>query len=249
MTFLQIFIRVVLVVIVAALAGTAAYLFSARQDERYQATTRLLFAPATAELRAIGFGSGDSEEEREIANKVFEVESFDVARATAKAMNDPRFTPDRIANDVTASNERGSDVVTIRALAESPQLAATVATQYRRQFIFREQDQVQGRAKKALDSLREALIDLPRVARRTGRGDTIRSQMGALEVLARTGGDPVIAEGTKAGAKPVEPQTTRNTLFGVLFGALLGVGLVALRGATRSSSHTSSTATPEPVAD
>ena len=249
MTFLQILIRVVLVVVIAAIAGTAAYLFSSRQDDRYQATTRLLFAPATAELRAIGFGAADNEEEREIANKVFEVESFDVARDTAEAIDDPRFTPDVIAEDVTASNERGSDVVTIRALADSPQLAATLATQYRRQFIFREQDQVQSRSKKALESLEDALSDLPLTARRSGRGDTIRSQMGALEVLARTGGDPVIAEGTKASAKPVEPQTTRNTLFGVLFGALLGIGLVALRGATRSSSPGSATAAPAPVPD
>ena len=244
MTFLQILSRVALVVIIAALAGAAAYLFSSSQDERYQATSRLLFAPATAELRALGFGGGDTEEEREIANKVLEVDSYDVARATAAALGDPRYTADRIANDVSASNARGSDVVTIRALAATPQQAAVIVTQYRRQFIFREMKQVRSRAKVALRSLKRALRELPRLARRTARGDALRAQIGALEILSRSSGDPVIAEGTRASTEPVEPQTVRNTLFGVLFGALLGIGLVALRGATRQQRPPAADAAP-----
>ena len=234
MTLRQLLLRVILVALIAALCGGVAYALSSGQEKRYQATTVLLFSGTTPELAAVGYRPGDGEEDREVRNRIAEVEAYDVAVATAEAL-DGRWTPQQIAADVSAVNPAGSDTVRIQALAGSPQDAALLATQYRRQFLLREKRQVTARAEKAIEALEGALRELPVEGQRGSRGDALRAQIGVLEILARTGGEPVITEGTRAGSGPVEPQTTRNTLFGLLFGALLGIGLVLLRGATRTA--------------
>lgn len=235
MTFFQLILRVLLVAVIAAGAATAAYLISAEQPKRYQATTRVLLTPTVPELEAIGYRFDFGDEKRRIVNNVYEVRSYEVALRTAQVLDDPYFTADRIASSVSAYPERESDVVTITAVGRTPAEAAMLVKEYRREFTFRRQEAVRARARRAARALRASLRALPERSRRSGAGDALRHQLGALAIFIETGGDPFILEGVRAYASPVTPKTQRNTLFGALFGAVLGVGLVALRDATRPS--------------
>lgn len=239
MTTRQIIGRGLVVAVIAALAGACAYVFSDQQERQYQATTRLLFEGQPPELRALGFSEGDDDEERAIANNVLAVGSFDVARRTAEVLG-PEYDANEVARKVSVTAEQGSDVVTIRGRAPSPPEAAELVSAYRRQFTFRYQDVVRSRAQKASRAVAAALRELPRVQRRGARGDILRTQLGALAILSRTGGDPTIVEGVRATTDPVAPQTQRNTLFAALFGAVLGIGLVGLRRATASPARAAS---------
>jgi hypothetical protein len=93
---------------------------------------------------------------------------------------------------------------------------------------------VQRAATDARKALLMALSEIPRKNRLGPRAAVLREQIGRLEVLRETGISPKIVEGVRASASPVTPQTARNRLFGGLLGLVLGIGLVALRGATRS---------------
>ncbi|MDQ3741052.1 MAG: hypothetical protein M3320_00285 [Actinomycetota bacterium] len=236
-------LRVLIVALVAAAVGAGAYALSERQEKRYAATTRLLFGPPPAELRAIGLSQESDEEERSLANRVQEVRSYDIAVRTAEALADPTWDADSIASAISVRTDRTADVVTVSAESEDAERSAELLSEYRRQYILDQQELVKARAEAARKALRSALQELPRRSRFGVRGDVLRTQIGALRVLERTGGEPVIIEGIRAFADPVTPKTTRNTLFGLLFGAVLGVGLVSLRAATRPRRD------PEPAAE
>ena len=179
----------------------------------------------------MGINQG-GDEERAIANNTLQVGSYDIARRTAAAMDDPRYDADAIASRVDVNAERGSDVVTIGVSAESPKDAAEIAGVYRRQYTFQLQDVVRRRAAVGRRAVADALRELPKKVREGSRGDALRAQVAALSLLERTGGDPLIVEGVRAGENPISPNVPRDTIFGILFGAVLGIGLVALRSAT-----------------
>jgi capsular polysaccharide biosynthesis protein len=244
MTTKQLLGRGVLVVAIALAAGAIAYLVSDNQERTYEATTKLLFSGSTPELRALGLSSGQDDEERAFQNAVEQVDSFDIARRTAERMADPRFDADAIDARVTALGETNSDVVTIRVHAESPQLAAEIASIYRREFTLQQKEIVSGRAQSARETTREALLRLSPGVRAGPRGESLRTQLALLALLERSGGEPLIVEGVRALRDPVTPDVSRNTLFGLLFGAVLGVGLVALRGATVARRQPAATGEP-----
>lgn len=231
MTLRQLITRVALVAIVALVVGVVAYVLSASQTKQYQATAQILFAPRTSELQALGLPGGPLDQTSAAANDVLDVASFDIARRTALALADPRYSADTVAGDVAVSNERGSDVVTIKANASTPQEAARLAGTYLREYQDVSKARTAAQASSGRDALASALAALPKTLRNGARGDVMRNQIGILEVFARTGNPPTVIQNVRATANPVSPQTSRNVLFGLLFGVVLGAGLVAARGA------------------
>ena len=244
MTIRQLITRVALVLLLAAIAGTVAYLISDRKPRVYAATTKLLFSGSTPELRAVGVVESADEEERAIVNNVALVGSYDIARRTAEELDDPRYTAEVIASQVSSGADRGSDIVTIAVRSSSAEQASDLAFAYRRQFILRQQEVVRDRARKAARAVRQVLRRLTPLTRRGPRGESLRNQLAALQVLQRVGGEPLVVEGVRASAGPISPNVTRDTLFGLLFGAVLGIGLVALRGATSPSRRLTSDDVP-----
>ena len=248
MTGRGLLVRVAIVAAVAVLVGGIAYGMSDAQDPRYAATTRLLFGPPPPELRLIGLGRESDEEERSLANRVQEVSSFDIARRTASVLGNRDYDADDVANDITVTGERTADVVTISAETDSTGFSEELVGEYRHQFILRQQEIVQVRARTAREALDSSLRQLPPRSQFGFRGDVLRTQIGALKVLERTGGNPLIIEGIRVFDDPVSPKTDRNTLFGLLFGAILGIGLVSLREATRPRRDPEQTS-PAPISE
>jgi capsular polysaccharide biosynthesis protein len=226
---------VLLVAIIAAIAGVAGYAISSGEPEEYEARTEMIFESYTSpELNAVGFGLGGSEIDRRMATFVKLLESRDVAVRVARSAPDLGYNVGEVEARVRAGAIGTSDIVQLIAKSESPAKAARLLRTYRREFKFMRRLREQQRARLAIASLERALVELPPRFRAGSRGDSLRAQIGQLEILRRVGtGLPQVTQGTVARTAAVAPATERNTLFGLLFGALIGVGLVALRQAAR----------------
>jgi uncharacterized protein involved in exopolysaccharide biosynthesis len=230
--------RAALVVLVAALAGVAAYLFSEGQPKEFVAQSRIAFGRQfSPELQALGGGFAEPQvdEEIRIATEAEAVRSFDVAEATARLSPELGMTPGEIATRVTAEPVRGSLVVRVTATGETPQQSARLGKAYTDAYQTLRRDREREDAGRVERALETRLDSLPRRELRGPLGATLRTQLTSLEVLRRVGsGSPQVIQQPRASSVAAKPQTRRNVLFGLLFGAVVGIGLVALRTESRS---------------
>jgi capsular polysaccharide biosynthesis protein len=234
-------LRVALVVFLAAVAGAAAIAFSNSQPKEYAAASALGFGRlASPELQLLGpgFSEPQIDETVEINTDAAEVNSFDVAVATAQAAPDLRYTPGQVAGKVHATGNRDTLIVTVSATSSTPERAARLANVYTRQYLKLRRASERERATTVKRALRAQYSTLTRREKATGRGGGLLAQINTVEVLRRVGsGEPRIIETARPSAAPASPNTSRNLLFGVLFGLAVGIGLVALRAETKSRSR------------
>lgn len=230
--------RVLLVVVIAALVGAAAYALSERQDVQYEASTRVQFGSLLSPEVGIlggGFGAGDVDEEVRIATEAVGVNSFDVAQRAAQDVPELGLNAGQIASAVTAEATRGTLIVLVRATASTPQQADRLASAYTEAYLARRRERERRRAAIAEQALQRRLSALSSDDRKGVIGASIRNQIGAVGVLKRVGsGTAQEIEGAHGAASPAEAKTRRNVLFGLLFGLAVGIGLVALRSESRA---------------
>jgi capsular polysaccharide biosynthesis protein len=226
-----------LVAVIALIAGAAGYAISAGQPEEYRATTELLFEGfTTPELGVLGagFGVGGSEADRRAATNELLADSRDIAVRVARAAPELRYSAGQVDARVSTQLVGGSDIIRITATADGRRKAERLVRIYRRELKAMRRERERTRATEAIRALERAHDALPAPQRRGARGDVLRVQIGALEVMRRLGtGLPIVTEGAFAPAAAVSPATSRNLIFGLVFGTLVGVGLVALRQAAK----------------
>jgi capsular polysaccharide biosynthesis protein len=227
--------RVLLVVVLAAIAAAVGLAVSAGQKKEYQASTDLVFESfAAPELGVLGAGFvvGGPDANRRTAADIVMLQSRDVAVATARANPGLGYTPNEIRAHISAHSPGPVDLIRLTARAGSPSKARALVLAYRKQYKLLRREREQKRARSAARALEGELARLSPRLRANARGDVLRDQIGQLEVISKIGtGLPVVTDGAYAQAAAVAPQTSRNVLFGLLFGALLGVGLLVLRSA------------------
>jgi len=227
-----------LIVAVGILGAAAAFAFSESQERQYTATTQLGYGRLLSpELQVLGadFNEPDVDEDVRIATEAERLESFDVAVATATAEPQLDLTAGEIAGLTDAEPQRGTLVLALTAKSSSPQLAADLADGYARQYLRRIRSREQRRALLIEQVLQTRLRRLDEEVRAGPIGAALRNQVSAVNVLQEVGsGSPQIVERARASGLPVQPQTTRNVLFGLLFGLAVGIGLVALRSEGRA---------------
>jgi capsular polysaccharide biosynthesis protein len=221
-------VRAALVILIAAVVGAAAFVLSERQAERYDTAVRLSYAPGP-ELQALGLVD-PTENKVRMNTEAAALESFDLAVRTSRAVPDLGLAADDVAADVSAVALPDSQVVELRARAGSAQAAVRLLEVYRDQFLDLRRERERDRAREAETALRRRLGELPRSQRTGALGASLRAQLGALEVVRRSGTDvPQPIEAVRRPTAPSAPRVGRNVLFGVLFGLALGIGLVAIR--------------------
>jgi capsular polysaccharide biosynthesis protein len=231
-------VRALLVLIVAAIAAVVAFALSERQPKRYQAQTQLAYGIALRpELQVLGTGFIDAtDDDVRLATEVQVLNSFDIARRTVRAAPDLGLTAKEVDDRVQAAPVGDTQVASITAKDSSPARAARLAAVYREQYLTDRRVRDRRRAREVSDALSERLRSLPRSQRIGATGAQLRTQLGALTVLERSGsGVPQLVQGVRASSTAVSPQTSRNVLFGALFGLAVGIGLVALRPPARRS--------------
>jgi capsular polysaccharide biosynthesis protein len=238
-------VRVLLVMVLAAVAGVAALIFSQRQPERYDASVRLSYA-ARPDMQALGLVDPTDNTVR-LNTEAAELESFDLAVATSRAVPELDMTPDTVADNVTAAALPDTQVVELAAQGTTAGRAVRLLEVYRDTYLERRSERERERVQDAERALRRRLADLPRTQRDGALASSLRAQLGALAVVRRSGtGIPEAIEGVRRPTAASAPRTARNVLFGVLFGVAAGIGLVAVLPSRRRTAPESSAEEPAP---
>jgi capsular polysaccharide biosynthesis protein len=220
-------IRAVLIALLAAIVGTAAYVLSERQPERYDASIRLSYA-AGPDRQALGLADPTDNTVR-LNTEAAALESYDLAVATSRATPGLGLSADEVADRVSAAALPESQVVQLVASGATAQEAVQLLEAYRDQYLQRRRRRDRAEAREAERALRARLSDIPRSERNGALAGALRLQLGALAVVRRVGtGIPQPLEAVRRPTEASAPQTRRNTLFGVLFGLAAGIGLVAM---------------------
>jgi uncharacterized protein involved in exopolysaccharide biosynthesis len=232
-TALGLVIRGLLVLIIAALVGGAAYQFSDAQEKTYEANASLLFSSQLRpELQVLGasFASSGSETEIRLATAAQLVASYDIARIVARRHPDLGYDADEISSRVKAGALTKTQIVRLTATGATPDRALKLADAYIREYVDTLRSRQRRNAGRVGAAVERRYDGLTARERRESTGSALRSQLGALEVLERVGsGQPEISQQPRVAGEPTQPRTQRNVLFGAIFGLALGIGLVALR--------------------
>ena len=181
--------RVILVLFVAALAGAAAIAFSASQPKEYTSNMRFGYGRLVSpELQLLGQGFAEPQLDANIRTQTesAEVNSFDVAVATAKAAPRLGLGANGIAAHVTAQPIRDTLTVLLTARASTPQLAARLAAAYGKQYLKLRRQHERQRATTVKKALQNQLAALTKVDKR-GVNGALRSQINTIEVLREVG--------------------------------------------------------------
>jgi hypothetical protein len=237
-----ILVRALLIVVIAAGAGVAAYAFSKQQPHDYTAVLKFAYGRLVApELAVLSPNLGDPQidENVRIQTEAAQLDSFDVAVATSKAA--PELgTPGRIAAAVAVGAVRDTLTIDVTATADTPQKAARLANLYGQQYLVLRRQQVAARSKRVVKGLKARLRGLTRDQRKSLPGASLRDQINVEQTLGRLGtGEPLLFQEARPSFAPRNDQTSRNVLFGLVFGLVVGIGLVALRTETTRRSDAS----------
>jgi capsular exopolysaccharide synthesis family protein len=220
--------RALIIVVVALLTGGAAAAFAISRGETYESTSKLLFAQTIGpELQALGLIPGTPDADNLAQSNKQVAGSRQVAAETARRLTAAGWkrSVDEVADNVTIDAARDTDVVEMRASAESAGRAAQLATTYAEVAEQRAVDVQRAQAQRALENVDGQLATAPEGAS-TGQ---LREQAARLRTLAEVGtGSPRIIQ-----RGPVPSSATGNPVqtivLGALFGLLLGVGLALVR--------------------
>jgi capsular exopolysaccharide synthesis family protein len=224
--------RAWIIILVTLLAGGAAAAFAFATRNTYDSTAKLLFRQSIgAELNALGLLPGTFDADNLSLDNVEVVKSRDVADATAtrlRALGDDMSGKD-VADDVTVTLAKNSDVVDITAKAtdrrDAQRLATIYAEEANRIGNLAEQEQ----AKRVLDNMTQQYDELSVADQQQPRGRKLQEYIQRMRAVADVGvGSPrIIQTGVLPTTRSGNPIET--ILLGVLFGALLGGGLALVR--------------------
>jgi succinoglycan biosynthesis transport protein ExoP len=237
------------VIVVCTVAGLlVGVLYSALQPSLYAATAEIRIVDPNAESVA-NSSSNRLDREREVNTQIEQAKSAQIRQAVDDELGDQA---DDIES-VSISGRGNTDIIAIRVVSESPEIAQQAANTYASLYVTTRQEQVASAftsraedfAAKA-DELSQQIaeIDIALVSNPTSaEADAYLAQRASLveqqadlrgqatefelEATSRSG-NVVITEEATLPSQPFEPNTTRNVLvFGGL-GLLLGIGLAFL---------------------
>lgn len=215
--------RLGVIVLVFVLTVAAAFAFAKLQPEQYQAKATLLFRVTGLESQVAGQAPPPlTDAERQGQTNVALVSLDVIKRRTAAKLGRPA-----LPGEVVAEPEGQSDLVSVTATAEDPELAARIANVFSSEFVsFR-------RA-----TAREQLADAERNARRElgelsgaseNRRRAIEENLQSLQ-LARSvqTGNVELVQRAVPPAAAFSPQVGRILLIGAFLGLILGLAVALL---------------------
>jgi uncharacterized protein involved in exopolysaccharide biosynthesis len=190
------------------------------------------------QLLGAGFAEPQIDENIRTQTEAVEMNSFDIASATARATPSLHYNAREVHSHVAVGAVRDTLTVTLGARSDSPKRAARLAAAYGQEYLDLRRAHERARATTAQRALKAQLAGLPRPLKRGVQGASLRNQINTLGVIRTLGtGEPQVLEKAHASSIAASPNTTRNVGFGILFGLAVGIGMVALRseGRTRSA--------------
>ncbi|ADB53710.1 polysaccharide biosynthesis tyrosine autokinase [Conexibacter woesei] len=219
--------RWLVIVLCTAVAGVGTYVLTNRETPKYSATTTLLFRDPglSSELFGGSAFSPSTDPMREAATNLKLVTSGEVAEATARAVGNG-VTAAQVAEDVRASGEGNSDLVSVTATDPDPARSAAIANEYARQFIAQRREADRSKVLEARDLVVTQLdgmdTDSPEAENLRRRADEL------LTLAALQTGNAEIVQLASTPTEPSSPRVKRTTMIGAAFGLLIGLGIALL---------------------
>ena len=200
----------------------AAYLTVA--TDKYEAEAELLVLPAPRDdpnLSGLAMIRESSDPTRDVTTAAGLATNRNVALRVKRELGLDESVND-LREKVTAEPIAQSNIVSVRAEADSPELARDIANGFANGVVASRSEIVRGQAEELITRKREDL----RAAEAAGENtDAISSQLAALQTIAATG-DPTLRVETRADApeEPFSPRPMLTIVAGFIAGLILGVG-------------------------
>jgi polysaccharide biosynthesis transport protein len=166
----------------------------------------------------------------------------EVARRTIKAAGLDGWDASQLIGTSSVSTRENSDMLMFSVSNGDPELAAQLATEYARQYTrYRYELDTQ-----ALRVAQESVVKKMQKLRANGAAGSalyasLAEKKDQLETLQSLQTSRAIVVRLASGAAKVQPQPSRNAMFGVVLGLFLGIGLAALLEALDSRLRSSET--------
>jgi capsular exopolysaccharide synthesis family protein len=216
--------RLPLIVAVTVITALVAALYLAVADDRYRAEADILVTPASdtdTALAGLPVIRESSDPTRDVETAARIVTSRDVAVRVKRQLG-LEESPTELLEDVSAEPVAQSNIVSVRAEANSPELARDIANGFATEVVAERSEELRREISEQIPRIREE------IAAAGARGEdtlALTAQLARLESVSATG-DPTLRVETAANA-PTEPFAPRPVLTiaaGLLAGLILGVG-------------------------
>ena len=211
----------ILLVVCFLVVPGAALAYSLAQTPEYTASASLLFTEKDA---------SQVDPERAAATNLELVSLAQVAARTARKVPETGLSVTEIGDSVSVNPAGESDLVKVDATNADPDVAATVANEFARQFIAFRRDANRAKVLKAQNLIEARLEELAPAELAGPEGEALESRRRDLAIRAtlQTGEAQLVQPATPP-ASPSSPKTTRNVALGILLGLVLGISLALLR--------------------
>lgn len=221
-----------LLLAVVILVPMAAYLYSARSPNVYQASILMEIQPPSGTSLPNTQNSVPSDQtgvlsDQSVAIAARLIQTSGVAQAAARRLSLSQSAAASLLGDITVSPDVTTGFITVTASAPSPRRAADLANAFGAAVNSVQTKQAIGRLNEAISGIVSQLGALPPNAR-TARGQ-LSAQLQNLRALrAAQGGNAQIIQPASAPRAPSSPRPVRAALLALLVAVLIGLGLVAL---------------------
>lgn len=227
--------RLWLIVLIAAVAGGAAYYLSTLQTKMYQATAKIIYAPQLSTQVAGQAAVDPYGQEDALQSVATSIDNPVLTQRTAalvaqQAPGSPKYKLTAQPEGTTTSTDLINAVVDVTAASSSPRTAQAAANAYAASFIdTRKQAQV-SQLTSALDTLKGQMAGFKTAAAKEGSDYLLLAQSAqSLEVrIATATGDFSVAVPALLPTSPYKPRPVRNAILGLGVGLFVAIGLIFL---------------------
>jgi len=220
---------VIVVTVAVVVAAVAAW--SLTTTPIYRATTDLVFERSRLDTALLGVQlfTYESDQTRNIQTAMAAVtRNKSIAEGVQVQLNSQK-SPHELAEMVTATAERNTNVVSISAESPDPGEAAAVANAFADQFILYRQRAARATVIAAREVIQAQVNSLSPTDLQSDYGLMLQEKLETLRILeSMQTGDFNVLSRAEVPTSPVVPQTERNLVLAVVVGLLVGVGLAFL---------------------
>jgi succinoglycan biosynthesis transport protein ExoP len=222
--------RTPLILLCFVLFAGAAYGFYKHKTKKYTAVAAVAFETNPLDQQIAGLsvtgGASDLVAQQEINRELVSI--GDVAAKTASMLGHG-LTDEQVRESLVISAQGETTDVGISATSTSPELAASIANTYAKEFVKEQRSANHRYFKSALALVNKQLSTLSPAQRYGSDGLDLQERAHTLGLLEELGyNNAQVSQEAVVPSSPSSPKTKRNTILGAVLGLVLGFGVALL---------------------